>query len=116
MKRKSNFSVSEKIHYLSILKNALEKKLKTLEFLREKKRVFRKCNIGIVVERKMGLGLQDQYYELIELVKVQPEKELTREEKLRLALEEHRIKKRRLKEDELESNSEEEDEDESSSA
>lgn len=69
-KRKSNFSVGEKLHFLSILQNALEKKLKTLEMLRERKKYFKKCNIGIVVERKLGKGIHDQYYEIVEFQQI----------------------------------------------
>ena len=98
MKRKSNFSTSEKIHYLSILKKALEKKIKTLEKLRERKSIFKKINIGIIVEKKVGLGIHDEFYEFIEYQQLKPEKQLTREEKLRKALEEFRVKKRQGRE------------------
>lgn len=106
MKRKSNFSTSEKIHYMLILKKALEKKLQTLQKLRYQKQLFKRTNIGIVVEKKIGNGLLDTFYEFVEFRQLKPDRELTREERLRKALEEYRTQKqvkRELKEKDLES-------------
>jgi hypothetical protein len=48
---KSGFSVIEKIHYLTILETALEKKLRKLKMLKEKTELYRKCNIAIILNK-----------------------------------------------------------------
>jgi hypothetical protein len=51
LKVKSNFSTSEKIHFLVILRKALEKKLVTLERLRTFNSVHKPCHIAIGIKR-----------------------------------------------------------------
>lgn len=62
MKVKSNFSVIEKIHYLGILRKALEKKLRTLDRLRMNQHMYRSCHIAIdVVRIKDELSISYEY-------------------------------------------------------
>ena len=76
LRNSSNFSVSEKIVHLNVLKEALERKLQKV-MLSELKQVhdkeFRDCNIIIVVKRDIGGdGLGSEIFEFEKVISAKP--------------------------------------------
>jgi len=70
----NNFSCIEKIHHLNILSEALERKLTKLVYLRERnnaQKVFKRCHLGVVVEKTLGSSLSDTVYQFVEVVKLE---------------------------------------------
>jgi len=67
---RSNFSTAERVHHLEILITALERKLKKIQRLHELANLYKPCNIGIVVQKCLGAGLADVYYEYVSSVAI----------------------------------------------
>lgn len=66
MRNASNFSTVEKIHHLTILEEALERKLGKIQFLKQRNQDnFKLCKIGIVFQRTMGSQLGEEVYEYV---------------------------------------------------
>lgn len=57
MNERSNFSSAEKVHHLSILIVALERKKKKLLRLQELTNLYKPCNLGVVVQKVMADGI-----------------------------------------------------------
>ena len=67
MKNQTNFSSAEKIHHLKILEEALERKLNKITFLKDRNaQNFKKCNLGIVVQKSKGRNAFETVYEYVE--------------------------------------------------
>ena len=67
---RSGFSTSEKINHLIILITALERKLKKHQRLQELANRFKPCNIAVIIQRCMGSGITDVYYECVNEVRL----------------------------------------------
>jgi len=65
------------VHYLKILEKALEKKLRTIEILKQKNEICRPFNRAIVLHRVMGSSIGEILYEYEDEVEFILEKEPT---------------------------------------
>jgi len=76
LRNSSNFSVSEKIVHLNVLKEALERKLQKV-LLSDLKQVhdkeYRDCNLIVVIKKDInGFGIGSEVFEFEKIIQVKP--------------------------------------------
>ena len=55
---------------MHILQNALERKLKKITKLKELANYYKPCNLVFTVQKVMGAGIGEEYYDLVDVAKV----------------------------------------------